>query len=264
MHRGWLERIYVRDKPAPQVLWGPVFRMDALPRRPGPEEEAKIQAALGPLLRLVETCGALGAKTQNGYGMIAVEEPAFPRDGYLPWPDLEDAARGKPTDGTFDLRGFFGLDIEVPNPGVYRQAKRIGAQRTGYDATVIPCAYDIRFKSASEDWRIPDGGGAGLRPWLKARFGQRLHDQGLADLLGSPARDSERRASRIHVSHLYKVRAADQGYRLRIWGAIPQNLDVKPRELAEAVAEFICQPRGMFPGSRVLVFWDWEAMENGI
>jgi CRISPR-associated protein Cmr1 len=271
MHRGWLERIYVRDRPSPQVLWGTPFRLLFLPRTPpigdqnAPDEE--LHRHLLPLLRLVERWGALGAKTQNGYGVVQLE-PAGDRAAWPPIGDARpperDARAPDDESNCFNLADFFSLVFEIRDPGEYRSARRIGATATAYDSTVIPCAYDIRYKSRTEDWRTRKGEAFGLRPWLKRKLGAQLGEEGLANLLGSPARAGDRRASRIHVSHLYRHTPTEPRFQLRIWGAVPSSLKILPKDVADAITEFICDPKGMFPGSRTVRTTFWDGLEGGV
>ena len=98
-----------------------------------------------------------------------------------------------------------------------------------------------------------------MRPTLKATFGKQAANELLGNSIAK--RDDERSGSRIHVSHLYRLK--DEGdWQLRAWGFVPEGLKDKTGnaltvDVAKtAVNAFLVGDGGMFPGSEASLIFD--------
>ena len=239
------------------VLWSTEFSLCFAMLHPQWEDDACL---LAYLIHLISTYGALGAKVQNGFGQVKVI-------GWEGWPEraiergreqIQNMGRGSPKEGeAFDLYYFFSRTYSLPNISPYDcEGVLIGEPPSGFDYSryFIPCAFDIRYKSSSKHPITGQGVNFGMRPYFHRRFGQYVTNKLLGE--SQPRKDEDRAASRINVSHLYR----DAGrWKLKVWGHVPPGLKdrqgqaVGVVEVVKAVDDFITGPRGMFPGSRVLV-----------
>jgi hypothetical protein len=202
----------------------------------------------------------LGAKAQNGFGMVrllgGVSESSIKqgRDRLRELSDQRRANANQADGWLFNLQNTFIRHYEIKDPAPYQGVGRVigSPQPKAYPARFIPIAFDIRYKSSSKNPFTGQGRDFGLRPFLKQRFGARA----VSLLLGEtrPRRDEDRSASRICVSHLFRESQTER-YKLRIWGNVPpitvDGRKVSVSDVANAVDEFICGNGGMFPGSTV-------------
>lgn len=236
-----------------QTLWNDEFSLEVLPRFAGGEDTANV---LAYLFSVIAGYGSLGAKAQNGFGLVkllggASENSIKQGRDRLRELSKQRQANANQADGwLFNLQNTFIRHYEIKDPAPYQGVGRvIGSQQAKvYPSRFIPIAFDIRYKSSSKNPFTGQGRDFGLRPFLKQRFGVRAVNL----LLGEtrPRRDEDRSASRICVSHLFRESQTER-YKLRIWGNVPREANVSVSDVAAAVDEFISGNGGMFPGSTV-------------
>lgn len=236
------------------TLWSDEFSLTVQPRFTGSEDDINV---LAWLFSVVANYGSLGAKAQNGFGVVklkpieGISKNAIER-GRARILKLSEQSRaiGERQDGwLFNLQNVFVRHYEIKDPAPYQGVGRVigTTQSRLYPSRLIPCAFDIRYKSSSKNPFTGQGRDFGLRPFLKQRFGAKTNL-----LLGEthPRNDDERSASRICVSHLFRESPTEK-YKLRIWGNVPPAIGLDVSKVAEAIDEFICGNGGMFPGSEI-------------
>lgn len=242
-----------------QALWGEQSTLRVVPL--GSDAE-KTLARVAFLLDTVSRWGALGAKPQHGFGQIEITDGlalALIQQGCnLVTEDVQaDNARRRPSPlpaDFFNLGSFFSHTYQLTQTGRYLGGLReIGTPPRGFDYRqhFIPCAFDIRYKSRSVDFRTHRGSDFGMRPWFRDKWGKQVAHRlfGRSDA----RRDEERAAGRIHVSHLYRIEP-DGPWRLKVWGHVPSNLKDEKRNLisvedvAGQVTAFV---QTMFPDSEL-------------
>lgn len=242
-----------------QSLWAENGRLEFTTLGADYEET---RARLAYLLYLMARYGAIGAKTQNGFGqfMVGGLTPALVQRGHkLVARDVQASQpRGQPPNA-FSLGSFFSIVYELDDRQVDRY--KVSLYKIGdapaEDQLYIPCAFDVRYKSVMGD--IKTGAGAvGMRPTFRRIWGRSATNLLLGET--KPRSEADRSGSRIHVSHIYRL-DAKKPWRLKVWGYVPPGLvsdDAKYRGLADVVAtidDFIAGPGGMFPhGRRVVEF----------
>lgn len=260
-----------------QTLWSDEFSLTALRRFVGSRgaliDEGPIEHLLAWLFSVVANYGSLGAKPQNGFGVVKLNaldnvSKVAVESGRKHLHDLcerskqthkaecdeyaerRNEERSKRQSWPFDLRDLFVHHYEIKDPAPYQGVGRdIGLRHPKLSPSrFIPCAFDIRYKSSSKNPVTGQGRDFGLRPFFKERFGSSTTNL----LLGEtrPRNDDARSASRIAVSHLFRESNAEN-YKLRIWGSVPPALSPTLKNVGDAVDEFICGKNGMFPGSTV-------------
>ncbi|MDZ7261905.1 MAG: hypothetical protein ONB05_07360, partial [candidate division KSB1 bacterium] len=197
-----------------------------------------------------------GAKPQHGFGQIHITAglvSAVVEEGKRL---VADDARSKPRTASpdfFNISHFFSHTYQLSQTGRYLEGLReIGTPPRGFDYQqhFIPCAFDIRYKSRSKDFRTGKGEDFGMRFWFRKKWGTGVTHRlfGRSDA----RRDEERSAGRICVSHLYQ---SDGAWYLKVWGHVPSNLKdhkgnpISVENVAEQVTAFV---QAMFPGSKLI------------
>jgi CRISPR-associated protein Cmr1 len=197
------------------ALWNvKPFEITIIPRADAPPEAIGLLALA--LLRAAEW-GGLGAKTQYGFGQVILEpNQTFEKklalaDAFLEKHASFDKALPTPVSGAFTVHPdrFFSLLYEL-NSDPFREGVNIGRVPSGFDNSYIPCSFDIRYKYELRNPRNGTGTDRGLRPAIQDNFGT----TGANDLCGFVAGDNAR-ASRIHVSHLF--RTGGNHYSFKVW-----------------------------------------------
>lgn len=240
------------------TLWSDEFSLEVLPRFAASEDTTNM---LAYLFSIIASYGALGAKAQNGFGLVkllggASESSIKQGRARLLELSKQSRANGKQQDGwLFNLQDTFIRHYEIKDPAPYQGVGRVigSPQPKVYPSRLIPIAFDIRYKSSSKNPFTGQGRDFGLRPFLKQRLGPKAVNL----LLGEtrPRNDDARSASRICVSHLFRESQTER-YKLRIWGTVPPAVsksfpEVTKERVAQEVDEFVCGSNGMFPGSSV-------------
>lgn len=202
-NRNWLNRIYggpTRNISGVRVPLGlAVLGFHQLSSHPHLSND-EIESIMESIIALASSYGGLGAKVQNGFGRFSFQvrderleaaKQALKRlhDAGEYRQDTDNSDRWATTNQLFRRT----YHIDVTNPLVRHMKQRIYGSLPD-DSAYLPCAYELRYKG---DWT---GGILGLREYLKNNNNLSYH---LDDLLGK-TRGSERAASRLFVSHLYR------------------------------------------------------------
>jgi CRISPR-associated protein Cmr1 len=242
-----------------QALWGEQATLRIVPL--GGDVEGTL-AQVVFLLDTVARWGALGAKPQHGFGQVEITagaESALVREGRRLVADDAGGRQSKSPPDFFNLARFFSHTYRLAQPEPYRGTGReIGTPSRGFDYRqhFIPCAFDIRYKSRSKDFRTGEGQDFGMRPWFRKQWGT-----GVAHRLfgrSDARRDEERAAGRIHVSHLYRMEPGGP-WHLKVWGHVPSDLKddqrrpISVEDVASQVGAFV---QAMFPGSELISQFD--------
>ncbi|HOL71228.1 MAG TPA: type III-B CRISPR module RAMP protein Cmr1 [Bryobacteraceae bacterium] len=241
LHENWLRRVY--KLPGSKVLWGDALTLQFTRHLLGAEAPGGVElgSVFCGLLNAVARFGALAAKPQNGWGVIDWRGmPQFDRKALSRFISAfpED---GRETDGMFNVSETAFLSFEISNVGAYARAARIPSSASpDYLSRVMPIAYDIRYKSSTRNFRTGAGRDRGIRPALKNLLGQRAEE-----IVGTSARSSQRSASRVFVSHLYR-RMPQEPCRLRCWVHVPPGLERQRLAITSAIQNVVNE---MFPGS---------------
>lgn len=175
-----------------------------------PDAEEGVEERLWATLARIQEVGGWGAKTQYGYGQIGAEgggldEVAEKGRNYFASVANGDSVTGE--DFVLTPNRFFHVRHEFKRlPGVL---ETIGDPPVDFHNEYIPCSFDIRYKfRMSYDGRGDD---RGLRPDAAYEFGPEIAE----DWFGYVRRGEDARASRVHVSHLFR---SGQGYAVKVWG----------------------------------------------
>lgn len=243
LHENWLRSVY---KPGSKVLWGDALKLHFTRHFPGDEttEATDLDSIFCGLLNTISRFGALAAKAQNGFGVVGWREtPQFDQTALSQFVNAfpED---GRETDGMFNIGETAFFEFTVPNVGRYAmptpEMKIPRSASPDYLSRVLPIAYDIRYKSSTRQFRTGAGRDRGIRPAVKIVLGRRAEQ-----VVGTNARSSNRSASRVFVSHLYRLTPRDP-YRFRSWVHVPPDL-VRQREAVTGAIQNVVTE--MFPGS---------------
>ncbi|MGH8072171.1 MAG: type III-B CRISPR module RAMP protein Cmr1 [Candidatus Entotheonellia bacterium] len=244
-----------------QALWGDHATLKVTPL-PVSGEDTLARVAF--LLDTVVHWGALGAKPQHGFGQTQITaglDPTLVRMGRRAV--ATDCANNseKSSPDCFNLGHFFSHIYELAQSEPYQgTGKEIGLPPSplDYRQNFIPCAFDIRYKSRSVDFRTHRGTNFGMRPWFQEKWGRKMTHQvfGRSDA----HRDDQRAAGRIHVSHLFRMEPKGP-WHLKVWGHVPANLisdSGEPVSVADVAWQVTAFVQTMFPGSRLIEQFDRE------
>ena len=242
-----------------KALWGEHAAVRVTPL--GGDAEGTL-ARVAFLLDTAIRWGALGAKPQHGFGQIQIVDrldPRLIREGRTLIAADAQSRPGTSRPDFFNLGSFFSHLYRLAQPEPYRgTGRKIGAPPPGFDYRqhFIPCAFDIRYKSRSKDFRTGKGSDFGMRPWFRDKWGNTVAHRlfGRSDA----RRDDERSAGRIHVSHLYRLEPGGP-WHLKVWGHVPADLqDARrnPISVSDVAGEVTAFVRAMFPGSELVDEFD--------
>jgi CRISPR-associated protein Cmr1 len=238
------------------ALWGEKALLRVIPLGSDAEETLTRVAFL---LNTMARWGALGAKPQHGFGQVQITaglNPTLIEKGHRLIADEIQRERRQPLPSSdfFNLGSFFSHIYQLNETAGYLKGLweiEIGTPPRGFDYRqhFIPCAFDIRYKSRSVDFRTHQGTDFGMRPWFREKWGKRVAHRlfGRSDA----RRDEERAAGRIFASSLYRVKP-DGSWRLKVWGHVPSDLrddkqkPISVEDVSSQVAAFV---QTMFPGS---------------
>jgi hypothetical protein len=246
-----------------QALWGEQTTLRVIPLG-GNAEDTLARVAF--LLDIVAHWGALGAKPQHGFGQIQITRGLdlnlVQKGRRLLTDDVQRSRKQLPLSPKFfDLGRFFSHIYQLTQIESYLKGlRKIGTPPRDFDYRqhFIPCAFDVRYKSQSVDFRTKRGTDFGMRPWFRDLWGR-----GVAHRLfgrSDARRDEEREAGRIHVSHLYRT-TPDGPWHLKVWGHVPSDLKdnegnpLSVEEVAKQVTAFL---QRMFPNSKLTDEFDRE------
>jgi len=249
-----------------KALWGEQATLRVLPLG---DDAGETLARIAFLLDTVAHWGALGAKPQHGFGQVQIItglEPGVVEQGKMLARADAESKPGQALPDFFNLDHFFSHIYRLAQPEPYRGTGReIGTPPRDFDYRqhFIPCAFDIRYKSRSRDFRTGRGQDFGMRPWFREKWGTAVAHRlfGRSDA----RRDEDRSAGRIHISHLYRTELDGPWY-LKVWGHVPSNLKddqgkmISVDDVADQVTAFV---EVMFSGSELVEQFDpKEALER--
>jgi CRISPR-associated protein Cmr1 len=205
------------------ALWGSNFTL-TLSRRLSERDDSALGRFALALTKAAEY-GGIGAKTQYGFGQVRIVSEV-PKDLLDQARARLDEKRGnaQALNGAFTLHSsrFFSLRYRIP-PSAVTGMRDIGEPPPGWapDQLYIPCAFDIRYKYNLRNPRTGAGRDEGIRPAIRDRFGESITKEIFGFVRGADAR-----ASRIHVSHLYRESPKDP-YLLKIWGDVDRKAEIE-------------------------------------
>lgn len=231
-----------------QALWGTETKLRIIPLK---AFQGNILAEIACLLNIISKWGALGAKTQNGFGQVIVSglNGGLIAAGYQELKVVAANSLSNQNNNSidssklknyFNLRRFFSRTYEIGHDNPYKTIGRlIGDPGTfNYRDFFVPCAFDIRYKSRSRNPFTGQGEDFGMRPWFKKK---KQYDSKIIDTLfgKSKARtDEDRSGGRIGVSHLYR-KQRDGSFYVKIWGHVPDSLGIEPEDVACEIDMFM-------------------------
>lgn len=237
-----------------QALWGQQATLCFIPFDPA---DTGVMDRLNFLMATISRYGGLGAKTQNGFGQIELLQPLEPasvaRGKELILQDAQKSLDCHDADpSAFRLNTFFSRHYRIDQLNPYSDGSRLIGEPYGrYRDHYVPCAFDIRYKSSLRNPDTGEGENIGLRPAFREQWGREIGNE----LFG--ASGNQRSASRIHVSHLYRLQPGSP-WELKIWGHLPLGLRTDGEEVlerdgvVETIDAFITGKEGIFPKSVVI------------
>ncbi len=240
-------------------LWGRNVTVQATPLGNDKEE---IISKLTLLFSIINEWGTLGAKPQHGFGVVkfsALDQESIKKGIRGVKKDIQQSVAKANTGGCFSICDFFSITYEINSIEKYiNDGRTIGKEQDykKYKDMFIPCAFDIRYKSAARNPFTGIGNDFGMRPWFKKKG---FDKQEIDYIFGTvkPKGEHDRSAGKIGVSHLYRDNR-EQSYRLRIWGYLPQDSSfpgISKERVVRNIKEFI---RKMFDNSKIIKTFDLE------
>jgi CRISPR-associated protein Cmr1 len=244
-----------------QALWGEQATLHVVHLR-GDAQGTLARVAF--LLDTVVRWGGLGAKPQHGFGQIQIADGLdLAQEGpNLITTDIQRYGKKPPPPADlFSLGSFFSHTYELAQAERYlANLREIGTPPPSFDYRqhFIPCAFDIRYKSRSKDFRTGQGQNFGMRPWFREKWGTQVAHRlfGRSDA----RRDEDRSAGRIHVSHLFW---RDDAWHLKVWGHVPPDLkdeNGNPISVGDVAGQATAYVGAMFPGSQLVDEFNREEM----
>jgi CRISPR-associated protein Cmr1 len=224
-----------------------------------PEAES-ILNRLKYLLHLVVRYGGIGAKQQHGFGQVEWVPNAAPASNDLQagrkaiHESIEKTGAKKSSPLLPDFSRFFLMTFEVEENAFNRGWKNIGQPSQYYRREYIPCAFSLRYRTSLD--------GPGLRIEFREHFENRERVHTLMGNSRRDASDEDRSASRIFVSHPFRV---GKNYLVKVYGFVPLGLftngtEVGPREVATWAEE--CFTQKLFRGCKRQQTIFWETIQN--
>jgi CRISPR-associated protein Cmr1 len=203
----WLSQVY---KPQESVVaWGQ-FTLGFHWIRGYETHHQTMQA----LVSLISHLGAIGAKSQYGFGIFSyTEAQSIPQSLAIVKQNLINPASSKNLRGNYpSINDFWLLRCDVPRNDADKQFGRLNivgneSSFTKYKPVLLPVSFDIRYK-------LPGSIEEGLRQAYRLQHGKMPTRQLFGTLIGS---EKDKRASSIFVSHLYKEDDSKPDYQLRVW-----------------------------------------------
>ena len=177
------------------------------------DDHETVKKQLGALLSIMSHIGAIGAKTQYGFGQFEWKGRMELKDAIAEIQKFLSNRQFKSDENNADwysLKEFWSCELEVSSQNTLIK-KFKNANIIGKDDPLekyLPVSFDIRYK-------LPKSASvAGLRQAYY--FKNNKNKQKTRKIFGTLKGDKI--GSRIFVSHLYKKDVADGKYWLRIWG----------------------------------------------
>lgn len=160
------------------------------------ELKEKIEDIIYALFFFIQKYGALGAKTQNGFGQFQILNDISEEKIEKLLQEMYDFI--KKANNQISNSDYFILKYKINknNHGIkdiINNYKQLREEPVNFKNFYIPCGFDIRYNLKNQNKS------------LKKVFGSRNN------------------ASRVFVSHLYKEKKRESNYYLKVWGFIPQQ-----------------------------------------
>ena len=211
-NRWWLNEIFPEsggaDLPSGEVTLS--FRHVA---------DAGVREQIVSLLSIMAHIGAIGAKTQYGFGQFEwgdkrpLEESVRTIRGFVEGMGFMSAQNQR---DWYSLAQFWFYELDLPPEN--KQVKRFRSAKVLYGDSLpenyLPVSFDIRYK-------LPGSSAGGLRlAYCESRkeLAKSEAERQTQMIFGPAANEKDRRGSRVFVSHLFKRDPRDENYRLRDWG----------------------------------------------
>jgi CRISPR-associated protein Cmr1 len=204
----WLSQIF-EDAIDTDLFFGNV----TLSFKPIGSNHELIKKQLTALLSIMSHIGAIGAKTQYGFGLFEFKEMMELNDALLVIQEFlnnHTFKYGKNETDWYSLKEFWLYELTISSQnklvGEFKNATIIGKGERSEQ--YLPVSFDIRYK-------LPKSANAtGLRQAYY--LGHNRDKQKTRKNFGTLI--NEKIGSRVFVSHLYKKNEADDNYWLRVWG----------------------------------------------
>lgn len=205
----WLSQVFRAD--TSRVYFGDLSLQAHFIR--GYEHYEKV---LGALVSFMAGYGALGSRTQYGFGQFAYSDAySITKSMDILREQLVTPAVPKGLSGDFySLHDFWCLACRIPDANEqikkFREQGKIVGNRQSflrYRNRCLPVSFDIRYK-------LPGHPNDGLRQAYRSAHGKNAARQ----IFGTVQGEEQKWGSRVFVSHLYKVNDMDGDYQLRVWG----------------------------------------------
>lgn len=218
-NRWWLNEIFAESRGA-ELPSGEVtlsFRHVA---------DEGVREQIEALLSIMAHIGAIGAKTQYGFGQFdwgdkrPLEESVRTIRKFVEEVGFKSAQNQRDW-YSFDRFWFYELDLPSENPLVAAFRRTSDLDRNPLPENYLPFSFDIRYK-------LPGSPADGLR-WayyyeLQKALAKSEAKRQTRMIFGTAATEKERRGSRVFVSHLFKKDPCDGNYRVRVWGFTGENV----------------------------------------
>jgi CRISPR-associated protein Cmr1 len=173
------------------------------------------QDTLKALLSFVAVYGAIGARTQYGFGQFAYPDAnSIDRSLTLIRQQFTGPAEPKNlSDNFYSLQNFWHLQCRIPETDrglkQFNKVNIVGDRRAfqRHGNRCLSVSFDIRYK-------LPGNQDAGLRQAYRLARGKATARQ----IFGTVENEDRKSGSRVFVSHLYKTDVQDSHYWLSVWG----------------------------------------------
>jgi CRISPR-associated protein Cmr1 len=172
------------------------------------------ETVLQALLSFMAKYGAIGSRTQYGFGQFVYPEAySIERSLDILRSQVTTMAKPKSSSHFYSLQNFWHLQCQVPDINdmiqKFQQATYVGNLQAfqQYKSQCLPVSFDIRYK-------LPQSQNGGLRQTYRLAHGKEEARQ----VFGTVQSEDKKWGSRVFVSHLYKENDADDHYQLRVWG----------------------------------------------
>lgn len=213
----WLSQIFANSINS-QLPFGDIILKFTLLNDDGIEKQLK------SLLSIMSHLGAIGAKTQYGFGQFDFEEKMRLENSINTIRDFLKANNFKQdtnNDKWYSLEKFWFYKIQLPSENKlikkFQRANIVGSDTS--QNNYLPVSFDIRYK-------LPGSDDSGLRQsyYNLLNGDKNIKKQKTKELFGMLG--NEKIGGRIFVSHLFKREEEDDNYILRVWGFTEENVGV--------------------------------------
>ena len=203
------------------------------------------------LLSIMTHIGAIGAKTQYGFGQFDWKEN-------IKFKEAIDTIQRFLEDNSFkqgsnkvewyslDKFWFYELKISSQNELVKKFQKGNVIGNNALSEDYLPVSFDIRYKLPGS------GNGIGLR---QSFYQKHRSKQKTREVFGTLT--SNKTGSRVFASHLFKNNRKDNDYRLRVWGFTEDNVGNEVGEELEKMFGLGESPQ-MLRGEEIINFRMYE------